>query len=308
MKIEPPTERQLSYAQDLGILIPNGATKNDVSNLIDMKLDNDKPATDRHRSLAKIFGVEPPSIIGKKALFDLIQYNLVKPGKEKEMLSWFAYRVYRELVHGDDDAAIAGPSDPAIQNIVAQLENNKDVIKSVRRYAGRDLIWFGTFTSSDGYTHNGGSNRTAAYKKINALLKQSLGNAIHKPTRNTNVERSINRQPEQQKTVGTLPGLLKGLGWGSLIFGFLLAALLLISGCAGTAFKWSDARKITPGMITTEATQLIGTPNNVTSRDGILIYVWANMNMLTGETRTLRVDFRDNKAIAAPPIPDSFKD
>ncbi len=88
----------------------------------------------------------------------------------------------------------------------------------------------------------------------------------------------------------------------------LLAALLLISGCAGTAFKWSDARKITPGMTTTEATHLIGTPNNVTSRDGILIYVWTNMNMLTGETRTLRVDFRDNKAIAAPPIPDSFKD
>jgi len=88
----------------------------------------------------------------------------------------------------------------------------------------------------------------------------------------------------------------------------LLAALLLISGCAGTAFKWSDARKITPGMTTTEATQLIGTPNNVTSRDGILIYVWVNVNMLTAETRTLRVDFRDNKAISAPPIPDSFKD
>lgn len=94
----------------------------------------------------------------------------------------------------------------------------------------------------------------------------------------------------------------------TLIKTALLAALLLISGCAGTAFKWSDARKITPGMTTTEATELIGTPNNVTSRDGILIYVWVNVNMLTGETRTLRVDFRDNKAIAAPPIPDSFKD
>lgn len=88
----------------------------------------------------------------------------------------------------------------------------------------------------------------------------------------------------------------------------IVIALILLVGCAGTAFKWSDARKITPGMTTTEATQLIGTPNNVTSRDGILIYVWANVNMLTAETRTLRVDFRDNKAIAAPPIPDSFKD
>jgi len=88
----------------------------------------------------------------------------------------------------------------------------------------------------------------------------------------------------------------------------LLAALLLISSCAGTAFKWSDVRKITPGMTTEEATRLVGSPNNVTSRDGILIYVWVNMNMLTGETRSLRVDFRDNKAIAAPPIPGSFQD
>ncbi|MFA6015875.1 MAG: hypothetical protein WC742_12495 [Gallionellaceae bacterium] len=88
----------------------------------------------------------------------------------------------------------------------------------------------------------------------------------------------------------------------------LIAIILMISGCAGTAFKWSDARKITAGMTTAEATQLIGTPNNVTSRDGILIYVWVNVNLLSGETRTLRVDFKDNKAITSPPIPDSFKD
>lgn len=87
-----------------------------------------------------------------------------------------------------------------------------------------------------------------------------------------------------------------------------LAALLLVSGCAGTAFKWSDARRITPGMTPEEVTRLIGTPNNVTSRDGILIYVWANVNLMSGETRTLRVDFKDNKAISAPPVPDSYKD
>lgn len=88
----------------------------------------------------------------------------------------------------------------------------------------------------------------------------------------------------------------------------ILIAALLLTGCAGTAFKWDDARKITPGMTTTDAVKLIGTPNNVTSRDGILIYVWVNVNMLTAETRSLRIDFKDNKAISAPPIPDSFKD
>ena len=33
-KLDPPTERQLAYASDLGIDIPAGATKGDVSALI----------------------------------------------------------------------------------------------------------------------------------------------------------------------------------------------------------------------------------------------------------------------------------
>ena len=83
--------------------------------------------------------------------------------------------------------------------------------------------------------------------------------------------------------------------------------VLLLMGCAGTPFKWNDARKITPGMTTTEVTKLMGTPNSVTSRDGILIYVWVYVDSFMG-SRTLRVDFKDNKAIAAPAIPESFQD
>lgn len=84
--------------------------------------------------------------------------------------------------------------------------------------------------------------------------------------------------------------------------------LLFLTACAGTSFKWDDARKITPGMTTDEVTKLIGTPNTVTSRNGVLIYVWVYVNSLSGGSRTLRVDFKDNKVMAAPPIPDSFKD
>jgi hypothetical protein len=39
----------------------------------------------------------------------------------------------------------------------------------------------------------------------------------------------------------------------------------------------------------------------------VLIYVWVSMNSFTG-SKTLRVDFKDNKAITAPPIPESFQD
>lgn len=90
-------------------------------------------------------------------------------------------------------------------------------------------------------------------------------------------------------------------------FTALILILLLLVGCVGTHFKWDDARKITPGMTTTEVTKLIGTPNNITSRNGTLIYVWVYMDSLMS-TRTLRIDFKNDKAITAPPIPDSFQD
>lgn len=169
---DPPTERQLDYAKDLGISIPSNATKDDLSDLISLKVDRDKPATERHKKFARMYGLGFTDYIGKKALFSRIQAALVAPGREKELLSWFTFRVYRELAGGSDNAPISGPDDPIIEEIAEELVNDEKIIKSVRRYEGNDLIWFGEWTSPDGYVHTGGSNRTAAYKQISSLLKQ----------------------------------------------------------------------------------------------------------------------------------------
>jgi len=107
-----------------------------------------------------------------QALFNRIQAALTAPGREKQLLSWFTFRVYRELAGGAENAPIAGPNDPIIEEIAAQLSTNEKILKSVRRYDGADLIWFGEWTSPDGTVHNGGSNRTVAYKEAAALLKQ----------------------------------------------------------------------------------------------------------------------------------------
>lgn len=90
-----------------------------------------------------------------------------------------------------------------------------------------------------------------------------------------------------------------------LVFVF---AIGILCGCAGTAFKWTDARKISSGMTVSEVTQLVGPPNSVKATGDVLIYVWVYVNGFNGTTRTLRVDFKDGKAITAPPIPDSFQD
>lgn len=169
---EPPTERQLDYARDLGISIPANATKDDLSDLISLKVDRDKPATKRHKNFGRLYGLEFTNYIGKKALFNRIQAALVAPGREQELLSWFTFRVYRELAGGSDDAPISGPDDPIIKEIANELITDEKIIKSVRRYEGRELIWFGEWTSPDGYVHTGGSNRTAAYKQVSSLLRQ----------------------------------------------------------------------------------------------------------------------------------------
>lgn len=93
----------------------------------------------------------------------------------------------------------------------------------------------------------------------------------------------------------------------SLSFALVLA-ISVVAGCAGTPFKWDAARKISPGMTISEVTQLVGPPNTVKATGDVLIYVWVYVNSLNGTTRTLRVDFKDGKVIASPPIPDSFHD
>jgi hypothetical protein len=145
-----------------------------VSDLISARVDRDKPSTPRHREFARLFGIETTEYIGKRALFNRIQSALVQSGRERELLSWFVYRVYRQLIGGKDDAPIQSHNDPVIQEIAERLATDGKVVKSVRRYEGSELIWFGEWTAPDGNVHTGGSNRTAAYKEASSLLKQKL--------------------------------------------------------------------------------------------------------------------------------------
>lgn len=224
---DPPTTRQLEYAKDLGIAIPVDATKGDVSDLISMNLDEDKPASELHREFARRFGIEVSRYIGKRDLFDRIQAALIATGREKELASWFTYRVYRELVNGADSTSIGGPDNPIIQEIAGQLESDEAVIKSVRGYTGRELIWFGEWTSPDGFVQTGGSNRTVAYKTVSSLLRDkaristhSLGHAGAKknsPQRSVG-HKQIAKEPKGCLWVIVLPlilplGFVAGLAW-----------------------------------------------------------------------------------------------
>lgn len=88
------------------------------------------------------------------------------------------------------------------------------------------------------------------------------------------------------------------------------ALLIIIHGCAGTSFKWDDARKIKEGMTTDQLTRLMGQPYVVrVDEEGKQLWQWVYVDLysVAGGTRTLNISMRDGKVIKAPVIPDSFK-
>lgn len=90
----------------------------------------------------------------------------------------------------------------------------------------------------------------------------------------------------------------------------LLALAVCISACAGTPFKWSDARRVEPGMSKSQVVSMLGNPTRVaTIPNDATRYVWVWVNTLAGSSKSLSVDFdKTGKVIKAPPIPEEFED
>lgn len=84
--------------------------------------------------------------------------------------------------------------------------------------------------------------------------------------------------------------------------------IVILSACAGTPFKWSEARQVKEGMTTTEVSGLLGKPYSVAATGGVVRYVWVYVNGFSYGTRSLAIDFLDGRVVKAPPIPEEFQD
>lgn len=198
--VQPATERQLAYAADLGIVIPDGVSKDEIGDLISLNTSDDAPSTDRHRVFAEGFGLEPTQYIGKKVLFDGIWNALKQPERQPEMLQWFTFRVYLQLANISVGAPIDSPFDPVILEVAKELAKDEKSVGSIKRYEGRSLIRFGEWSTPDGSTHSGGSTRTIGFKEASRLLSTKLGigvssRPIDVPRQKQN-SNPIGKQPE----------------------------------------------------------------------------------------------------------------
>lgn len=166
-----PTERQLRYARDLGIKIPDGATREDISALIDKYNSSDFDATDDERELAEQYGLQLNRYSGKRAIFAAIFRKLRQSGSGQELAAWFAYCVALDYLAKDSHLANIDPADAVFLEIGSELAQDAKLVKSLLRYDADNTRIFGERAGPDGSTHCGGSQRTAVYKRSIELLR-----------------------------------------------------------------------------------------------------------------------------------------
>lgn len=90
----------------------------------------------------------------------------------------------------------------------------------------------------------------------------------------------------------------------------LFAALILLGGCAGTGFKWDQARQVKEGMTEKDLTDLMGSPYQVRAdAAGQQLWQWVYVDLygVAGGTRTLNITMKDGVVLMTPVIPESFK-
>lgn len=93
--LEPPTEKQLAYLKDLGVLVPSGVTKQDASCMISRATGEDSeegPSADLV-ALAIAFGVKFSAFIGAENLL----YYVVNSTSGKDRAALYAYAVQQSL-------------------------------------------------------------------------------------------------------------------------------------------------------------------------------------------------------------------
>lgn len=90
---------------------------------------------------------------------------------------------------------------------------------------------------------------------------------------------------------------------------FCFVAVVVLTACAvGSPFKWNDARRIQPGMSKEQVVGILGKPMQVSTTNDLTTYVWVQVDQFTMASKSLRIDFKDDKAVSVPTIPAEFKD
>lgn len=136
-RMDDPTERQVSYALDLGAALPDGVCKEDVSAIISRITDGDEEAPDRGLSLwAHQSGVHFSRFVGARALLGCMMGQM--KGPEKATL--YAYAVYLQENGGKFSDPRALPSYSELQLCGEYAAGDPSLVKSLEDRDVYDLF------------------------------------------------------------------------------------------------------------------------------------------------------------------------
>ena len=174
---EPATDNQINYAKSLGIFIPDDATKEDLSCLLDCKLEHDNKPNQDLIEYAYNRNIFFSKYIGKRRLYNIVFNSL----DDLDKTAFFIFSAYRWL---SDDRRGNLDTHPYISDFyqfASKWCNDKKFLKSLNTYNGEDLRFFGTISSiKNGYenTYTAGSNRTFAYTTVSTFLHEKFNTPL----------------------------------------------------------------------------------------------------------------------------------
>ena len=135
-------------------------TKDDVSCLIDIKVENDVSADTSLMDYAYDKNIYFSEMIGEKRLFNLI-FNALNT---KDKTEFFCFCVYKYLDDYNDFNLEICPYYKDIQEFAEIYLLDNSFQKSMNNYQGEDLRFFGSDSDGEDFTEYGGSTRTKAYQ------------------------------------------------------------------------------------------------------------------------------------------------
>lgn len=171
---DEPTEKQIDYATDLGIEIPQEISRKDLSRLISIYEDDDNPANPDLIEFALNRNIITTKYIGKNALYNHVWDTL--QGIDK--IAFFVFCVYRFCSDDRRGNLDTHPYKGVFYNIANELSSDDDFLRSMNKYYGSDIKFFGQFTvrhaNGDIVSTTGGSAKTTSYKAVCNCLKRDL--------------------------------------------------------------------------------------------------------------------------------------
>lgn len=199
---DEPTSRQLDYARDLKIKIPQHASIRDVAALIDRAVNHDSDPNPGLIEFAKNRRILFSQYIGKKALYNRVFYEL----SERDKIAFFAFCVYRHVSDDRHANLDTHPKRQLFYDFAAEKEKDERFTKSMSKYSGEDIRFFGTIKFPDGGEAYGGSISTIAYKTCVDFLQSNCG--VEHKTRTLVFDHDTNKDDKRvirKKTLSELP-------------------------------------------------------------------------------------------------------